>query len=79
LIHVPYLYVTDDLVFVFDVPTQFTKLLLKLEQSLEIYLAFWTMKDALDANRTRIIILDYCNAILRPKYSDNISTTAHTT
>jgi len=58
---------------------KFTKSLLKPKQKLEIYVAFWTMNDELDADRGRINMLDYCNAILGPKYSDNIFTSAHTT
>jgi hypothetical protein len=49
---------TDDLVYAFVIRTKFTKSLLKPKQSLEIYVAFWTMNGVLDADRARIIILD---------------------
>jgi hypothetical protein len=71
--------VTDDLAFVSEVRTKFTKSLFKPKQIIEIYVVFWTMNDVLDADHTRIIILNYFNAILRPKYSDTIFKTAHTT
>jgi len=58
LIHVHCLYMTDVLAFVFDIRTKFKKSLLKPKQNLEIYVAFWTMNDVLDADRALFIILD---------------------
>ena len=49
---------TDVLAFVFDIRTKFKKSLLKPKQNLEIYVAFWTMNDVLDADRALFIILD---------------------